>query len=413
MPKKMVRGELPALTIAEGVGFIAYLDDNPRCDGHTLVVPKEQQARLSELSSASQAELLAGVVEVERRLSTVLGTSQFTVVLQDGGGTDHVHAHVMPRNEGDGGLGIAALWPDVPASPSQERAELQRAALNSLAEQLQGQAPTIEGLAQQLKDAQDAKRRLEDEVRQLRAAAAQTAAAPATPAVPVPEVAAPTAAAAPPPQTAPVASPPAAATPSERPASAAASSASERAARLAAAEAGSSQRRSSKGSLFGTPLGSGVASPAPGISPVASLAPAVASLAPAVAPEAVVVQAPAAPAPAPAPAPASSEGEGSAAAAAAAAATTARRNEDASAGDFVSAVVRGKEQMAEVVKRDATVRPPRLRLSLVGGDTLWVQADAVRRLASADEAEQTRLAWKEAKIAKIQADSEAISVKRF
>ena len=79
----------------------------------------------------------------------------------------------------------------------------------------------------------------------------------------------------------------------------------------------------------------------------------------------------------------------------------------------MSAVVKGKEQMAEVVKRDATVRPPRLRLSLVSGDTLWVQADAVKRVASAEEADQMKVAWKEAKIAKIQADSEAISVKRF
>ena len=87
---KLMRGDSP-LRIADGATWVAYLHENPRCEGHALVVPKQQAARLSELPGASQAELVAGIVEVERRLSAILGTVEFTIVLQDGG-TDHVHA---------------------------------------------------------------------------------------------------------------------------------------------------------------------------------------------------------------------------------------------------------------------------------------------------------------------------------
>ena len=75
---KIIRGDIPGHKVAEGSSWFAFLDTTPRREGHTLVVPKEQQALLAQLSSASQAELLAGVVEVQRRLSAVFQTTAFS-----------------------------------------------------------------------------------------------------------------------------------------------------------------------------------------------------------------------------------------------------------------------------------------------------------------------------------------------
>ena len=50
---------------------------------------------------------MEGVADAQRRLGKVFDTQDFTVVLHDGplAGQEvpHVHVHVMPRTQGDGG----------------------------------------------------------------------------------------------------------------------------------------------------------------------------------------------------------------------------------------------------------------------------------------------------------------------
>jgi len=115
---KIIRGEIPSSKVAEGDLWYAFLDIYPRRAGHTLVVPKEQGQRISELSSESRQALMEGVVEVQRRLTAEFGTRDFSVGIHDGptAGQEvpHVHIHVCPRTFGDGGLTLLACWPDSP-----------------------------------------------------------------------------------------------------------------------------------------------------------------------------------------------------------------------------------------------------------------------------------------------------------
>ncbi|MCS5534486.1 MAG: HIT family protein [Candidatus Poseidoniales archaeon] len=115
---KIIRGEIPSSKVAEGDLWYAFLDIYPRRAGHTLVVPKEQAQRISDLSSESRQALMEGVVEVQRRLTAEFGTRDFSVGIHDGptAGQEvpHVHIHVCPRTFGDGGLTLLACWPDSP-----------------------------------------------------------------------------------------------------------------------------------------------------------------------------------------------------------------------------------------------------------------------------------------------------------
>ena len=115
---KIIRGEIPSSKVAEGDLWYAFLDIYPRRAGHTLVVPKEQGQRISELSSESRQALMEGVVEVQRRLTAEFGTRDFSVGIHDGPTAcqevPHVHIHVCPRTFGDGGLTLLACWPDSP-----------------------------------------------------------------------------------------------------------------------------------------------------------------------------------------------------------------------------------------------------------------------------------------------------------
>ncbi len=98
---KIIRGEIPSSKVAEGDTWYAFLDINPQRPGHTLVVPKEQAQRIAELSPLSRRDLMDGVVEVQRRLSTEFETSDFSINLNDGPNAGqevpHVHFHVIPR----------------------------------------------------------------------------------------------------------------------------------------------------------------------------------------------------------------------------------------------------------------------------------------------------------------------------
>jgi len=135
---KIINGEIPSSKVAEGDGWYAFLDIFPRRAGHTLVIPKQQEQRIADLTAESRAALMEGVVEVQRRLSAEFDTTDFSVGIHDGplAGQEvpHVHVHVCPRTEGDGGLTLLACWPDAPPLGS---VEPDFAALATLAERLQ------------------------------------------------------------------------------------------------------------------------------------------------------------------------------------------------------------------------------------------------------------------------------------
>lgn len=115
---KIIKKEIPSCAVATGELWYAFLDINPRRPGHTLVIPTEEKQYLAELSPASRASLLDGIAEAQRRLSAVFGTKDFQVSLHDGplAGQEvpHVHFHVIPRQEGDGGKNMLAQWPSAP-----------------------------------------------------------------------------------------------------------------------------------------------------------------------------------------------------------------------------------------------------------------------------------------------------------
>jgi len=114
--ERIVRGEVPSHPVARGDGWYAFLDVFPRRPGHTLVVPERGVPRLADLMPAERRVLMDGVAEAQRRLSVVYGTKDFLVLVHDGAGAGqevpHVHVHVLPRNAGDGGRSLPALWPE-------------------------------------------------------------------------------------------------------------------------------------------------------------------------------------------------------------------------------------------------------------------------------------------------------------
>lgn len=116
---KIIEGEIPASFIAKHEKWVAFLDINPRAIGHTLVVPVEQKQRLRDLSQVSRQALMEGVAQVSAKLCKYFDTEDCTIVVHDGpkAGQEipHVHIHVIPRQNNDGGYSILAMFPNTPA----------------------------------------------------------------------------------------------------------------------------------------------------------------------------------------------------------------------------------------------------------------------------------------------------------
>jgi histidine triad (HIT) family protein len=109
---KIVSGEIPCKKIYEDEAVLAFLDIRPVSDGHTLVVPKAHFEKLDECP----AEVLGRVGHCLGRIAkAVVGAmvaDGYNVLCNTGIAAgqlvDHVHFHIIPRNEGDG---VFTHWP--------------------------------------------------------------------------------------------------------------------------------------------------------------------------------------------------------------------------------------------------------------------------------------------------------------
>ena len=101
---KILRGELPAQKVYEDADTLAFMDIMPRCQGHTLVIPKTPARNLLDASPAQLAACMKTVQKVSQAVMKAFDADrhhaqQFN---EPAGGqvVFHLHFHVLPRCEG-------------------------------------------------------------------------------------------------------------------------------------------------------------------------------------------------------------------------------------------------------------------------------------------------------------------------
>ncbi len=108
---RILEGSLPAHLVLEDDDFVAFLDNRPVFDGHTLVVPRVHYGTLAQ----TPEDLLGPMWRAGRRVAAAQGAALGAegaffalneIVSQS---VPHVHLHVVPRRRGDGLRGF--LWP--------------------------------------------------------------------------------------------------------------------------------------------------------------------------------------------------------------------------------------------------------------------------------------------------------------
>jgi histidine triad (HIT) family protein len=109
----IVAGDIPARTVRETEEILAFLDANPLARGHTLVIPKAHAEHVGDLDGGLATELFAAVTELTPRVQAAVDADGANVGINDGEAAGqevpHVHVHIIPRFEGDGGAPLHAV----------------------------------------------------------------------------------------------------------------------------------------------------------------------------------------------------------------------------------------------------------------------------------------------------------------
>jgi len=130
----IVAGDIPARTVHETDDVMAFLDANPLARGHTLVIPKAHAEHVGDLNDDLASSLFAVVSELTPRIQSTVGADAANVGINDGEAAGqevpHVHVHIVPRFDGDGGAPIHAV--------AGERPDLTDDELDAVAEAIAG-----------------------------------------------------------------------------------------------------------------------------------------------------------------------------------------------------------------------------------------------------------------------------------
>jgi histidine triad (HIT) family protein len=130
---KILRGEIPCHKIYEDDHVLAFLDVGPLSRGHTLVIPKEPAATLDALSDEAAAALGRVMPRLCRAVKRVTGCEAYNILQNNGAlahqAVFHVHFHIIPKPDGESGLGIRWKPTELDAREAGELAGALRAAL--------------------------------------------------------------------------------------------------------------------------------------------------------------------------------------------------------------------------------------------------------------------------------------------
>lgn len=102
---KVIKKEVPGYFVLEQKNYVAFLDIFGSVEGHTLVAPRKHGYSIFDYSEQELGELMGGVQKVAGKMKKALKTDSITIGInhEEKKGVPHLHVHLIPRFEGDGG----------------------------------------------------------------------------------------------------------------------------------------------------------------------------------------------------------------------------------------------------------------------------------------------------------------------
>ena len=109
---KIITGQIPAAKIYEDDTVLAFLDNGPVSDGHTLVVPKQHYEKVHECPPEVLVDIWIKLGKIAGAVLSATDSDGYNVLCNSGRAAgqvvDHLHFHIVPRMTGDG---VFDRWP--------------------------------------------------------------------------------------------------------------------------------------------------------------------------------------------------------------------------------------------------------------------------------------------------------------
>ncbi|MCH1542502.1 MAG: HIT family protein [Alphaproteobacteria bacterium] len=101
---KILRGEMPNITLYEDEMTLAFMDIMPQAVGHSLVIPKEPAVTFLDLSEDGAAAVMATAKKVAAAIVQATDAPGFMMAQLNssaaGQTVPHFHMHILPRHDG-------------------------------------------------------------------------------------------------------------------------------------------------------------------------------------------------------------------------------------------------------------------------------------------------------------------------
>ena len=121
---KIIKKEIKAEIVYEDEEALAVLDVHPKAPGHTMILPKVHADNLLDLPDKKVGPVFLAVKKVTEIIKKSLKPDAFTIGINNGKYSgqviEHLHIHIIPRWQGDGGKSIHSVVDNVPKESLEE-----------------------------------------------------------------------------------------------------------------------------------------------------------------------------------------------------------------------------------------------------------------------------------------------------
>lgn len=121
---KIIAGDIPAEKVYEDEHAIAFLDIHPVAPGHTMVIPKVHAENYLDLPDSEVGPLGIALKNVTTMVKEALKPEGFNIganmLKAAGQAIDHLHIHIIPRWDDDGGGSMHSIVKNPPTEDIQE-----------------------------------------------------------------------------------------------------------------------------------------------------------------------------------------------------------------------------------------------------------------------------------------------------
>lgn len=102
---KVIAKEVPGYFVLEQKNYVAFLDIFGSVEGHVMVLPIKHGYSIFDYNEQELGELMGGVQKVAEKMKKSLRTDSITIGInhEEKKGVPHLHIHLIPRFENDGG----------------------------------------------------------------------------------------------------------------------------------------------------------------------------------------------------------------------------------------------------------------------------------------------------------------------